>query len=216
MSTDPAGLRRVLADTLAGKGSLTEPAWRRSVEAVPREAFLGPAVFRQSGTVWQPVHREQVGEDAWLRLACTDETLVTQVDGTDAADTRIPIAGRPTSSSTLPSLVVRMVELAGLREGDTVLEIGTGTGYSTALLCHRLGERQVTSVEYDPVLAGRAAARLQQAGYAPHLVVGDGLRGHQDNAEYDAVVATCAVRTVPVAWLRQVRDGGTLTTTLSG
>ncbi|WP_411140393.1 ATP-grasp peptide maturase system methyltransferase [Streptomyces sp. x-80] len=216
MSTDPAGLRRVLADTLAGKGSLTEPAWRRSVEAVPREAFLGPAVFRQSGTVWQPVHREQVGEDAWLRLACTDETLVTQVDGTDAADTRIPIAGRPTSSSTLPSLVVRMVELAGLREGDTVLEIGTGTGYSTALLCHRLGERQVTSVEYDPVLAGRAADRLQQAGYAPHLVVGDGLRGHQDNAEYDAVVATCAVRTVPVAWLRQVRDGGTLTTTLSG
>ncbi|TBO55632.1 methyltransferase domain-containing protein [Streptomyces kasugaensis] len=216
MSTDPAGLRRALADTLAKKGSLADPAWRRAVESVPRDAFLGPAVFRQSGMTWQPVHREEVGEDAWLRLACTDETLVTQVDGTDAADAHAPVSGRPTSSSTLPSLVVRMVDLAGLSEGDNVLEIGTGTGYSTALLCHRLGERHVTSIEYDPALAERAAGRLRQTGYSPHLVVGDGLRGHKDNAEYDGVVATCAVRAIPPSWMRQVRCGGTITTTISG
>ncbi|WP_322973787.1 hypothetical protein [Actinacidiphila oryziradicis] len=48
------------------------------------------------------------------------------------------------------------------------------------------------------------------------MVIGDGLQGHQEGAESDAIVATCAVRHIPVPWLWQLRDGGTITTTLSG
>ena len=89
-----------------------------------------------------------------------------------------------------------------------MLEIGTGTGYSTAIMCHHLGAERVTSIEYDKGLAGRAAVALQQTGYAPALVVGDGLHGHKPGAPYDALVATCAVRTIPFPWMLQVREGG--------
>ncbi|MGW7004973.1 ATP-grasp peptide maturase system methyltransferase [Streptomyces sp. NPDC054933] len=216
MTADPAALRRALADHIAESGSLTDPEWRAGVENIPREIFLGPAVFRPNGTTWEPVLRDQADEDEWLRLAYRDQTWVTQVEGIDAADTDAPVSGSPTSSSTLPSLVVRMLELAGISDTDKVLEIGTGTGYSTAIMCHRLGAERVTSIEYDQGVADRAAAALQQTGYAPTLVTGDGLHGHKPGAPYDALVATCAVRTIPLSWMVQVRDGGTITTTVSG
>lgn len=214
--TSSSFLRKGLADTLAGDGRLTDPAWRSAVEAVPREVFLGDAVFRSDGARWEPVHRGRLGEEEWLRLVYADTTWVTQVEGISADRAAGPLAGRPTSSSTLPSLVLRMLELAEVREGDKVLEIGTGTGYSTAVLCHRLGDEAVYSVEYDAEVAAAAAGHLAAAGHTPHLVVGDGLRGHQEGADYDTVVATCAVRTIPPSWLWQLRDGGGIVTTLSG
>lgn len=216
MRSDTAALRQALADQVARSAEHLDPAWRRALEAIPRHIFLGGALYQPAGTRWQPVHRQEVGEDAWLRMAYSDTTWVTQVEGIDAADAPGPRAGNPTSSSTLPSLVVRTLQTAGIRDGDRVLEIGTGTGYSTAVLCHRLGEDNVTSIESDPVLARRAADHLKTAGYAPTLVTGDGLEGHPDDAGYDAIVATCAVRHIPPAWLWQLRDGGTITTTLSG
>ncbi|WP_328499660.1 ATP-grasp peptide maturase system methyltransferase [Streptomyces sp. NBC_00457] len=212
MTDDPAQLRRTLAAAIPVEDS----AWRDALEAVPRELFLDDTVFRPSGTQWEPVHRHTTGDDEWLRLVYQDTTWVTQIDGTAAADAPGPLAGRPTSSSTLPSLIVRMLDLARIREDDKVLEIGTGTGYSTAILCHRVGDKNVYSIEYDPHLAAAAADHIHAAGYSPTLITGDGLAGHQDAADYDAIVATCAVRHIPPAWLYQVRDGGTITTTISG
>jgi len=215
--TNAAALRQDLAAALAARGQLTDPAWRAAVEEVPRELFLGAAFYRPHGTQWEPVRREDLGEDEWLRLAYSDTTWVTQVDGVDATDSPGPRRpGRPTSSSTLPSLVMRTIELAGLQDGDKVLEIGTGTGYSTAILSHRLGGRNVYSVEYDERLAALAADRIRAAGGSPNLVTGDGLQGHGPGAEYDAVIATCSVRSVPPSWLFQLRDGGSITTTISG
>ena len=211
-----AARRRRLADELAADGSLRGGAWRAAVEAVPREAFLSGRVYRpmRSGPAWwQPVTPEQVGQDYWLDLAYQDVTWVTQLDGTDAPGSP---QGIPTSSSTMPGLVVRMLEDLDVRDGDRVLEIGTGTGYSTALLAHRLGGDLVTSVEVDPGVAGRAAAALVAAGYAPHLVTGDGLAGHPDRAPYDRIVATCSVRHIPRAWLAQAAPGARIVATLSG
>ncbi|MGW2369593.1 ATP-grasp peptide maturase system methyltransferase [Streptomyces sp. NPDC001667] len=216
MNADSGRSRQALAETIAATGALTDPTLREAVERVPRDVFLGDAVYRPEGTAWVPVRRAEVGEDEWLRLAYSDRTWVTQVNGADAREATEPVTGTPTSSSTLPSLVVRMLQLADLQEGNTVLEVGTGTGYSTAILSHRLGADNVTSIEYDPGIARRAADHLDAAGYAPELVVGDGLQGHKERAEYDAIVATCAVRHVPAPWLWQVRAGGTITTTLSG
>lgn len=96
-----------------------------------------------------------------------------------------------------------------------MLEVGTGTGYSTALICHRLGAGAVTSIEYDADVPGRAGTALTLAGYRPALVEGDGLNGHPCNAPYDRLIATCAVRTIPLAW-EQIRPGGTITTPMLG
>ncbi|MEU9831687.1 rRNA adenine N-6-methyltransferase family protein [Streptosporangium sp. NPDC048047] len=206
-------------------------------------AIAGPTGH---GDRWEVVRRDDVMADEWLELVYRDETWVTQLDETmvesapraggaamakdgpegeavpetegasETRGSREVVSGRPTSSSTMPNLVVRMLEAAQISDGDTVLEIGTGTGYSTALMCHRLGPAAVTSVEYDPVVAGRAREALAAVGYAPTLVTGDGLAGYDGNAEYDRLIATCSIRYVPLPWLWQVRDGGTITAPLSG
>lgn len=126
------------------------------------------------------------------------------------------MTGAPSSSSTLPSLVLGMWQRLGAEAGHRVLEVGTGTGYSTALGAHRLGDGNVTSIEYDARVAERAAAALRAAGYTPRLLTGDGLGGDPDGGTFDRLIATCSVRYLPMAWLHQVRPGGRILVTLSG
>jgi methyltransferase of ATP-grasp peptide maturase system len=209
-----------LAESLAVTDDLRTEPWRQAVEVVARDVFI-PSFFQpidgSAGTLWRPVTADLVAEDERLRMVYRDETWVTQLDGQmtpEQAD--LPIAGIPTSSSTMPGLVVRMLEELGVDDGSNVLEIGTGTGYSTALLSERLGSAAVTSIEFDPEVAARAGTALRAAGYAPELVVGDGIDGHAAGAPYDRIVATCAVRHVPTAWIDQTRAGGSILTTLTG
>ncbi|MGW1143766.1 ATP-grasp peptide maturase system methyltransferase [Streptomyces sp. NPDC002454] len=219
MTPDATELRRALTEEIAAADPELPVEWRESIASVPRELFLGTAVFRGVQEGWQPVNRKELGEEEWLRMVYSDRTWVTQVDGRDADGSPGPVTGSPTSSATLPSLVVRTALVAGLRGGEKVLEVGTGTGYSTALLCHRFGAgnaENIVSIEYDQRLAANAAVHLHEAGYAPVLVVGDGLQGCRQHADYDAVVATCSVRSLPPSWFWQLNEGGSITTTISG
>lgn len=215
-------LRQALASELVQRGTIIDSAWRTAVEQVPREVFLGEAVFQprrtEHGTEWVPVRRAEVSQAEWEQMAYTDVTWVTQIDGVGAEEAVAPIQGEPSCSSTLPGLMVAMLDAAEIGDGERVLEIGTGTGYSTALLCHRLGSPAVSSIEYDPRVAAQARAALHQLGHGPDLRVGDGLDwpARDLDAEYDRLVATCAVRYLPAAWIWQVRAGGTITAPLSG
>ncbi|WP_308416849.1 ATP-grasp peptide maturase system methyltransferase [Streptomyces sp. AJS327] len=197
---------------------LREPGWRAAVESVPREVFLEPGVFlRASGGRWRPVPRAAADPEVWAGIVYREESLTTQLDGrltADAADGLV--LGVPTSSSTTPLTVVSMLEELGLEDGHTVLEIGTGTGYSSALMCHRLGEDNVTTVEVDPDVAARADAALERCGFSTWTVNGDGLLGHPFRAPYDRTIATCAVRRVPYAWIRQTKPGGVVLATVGG
>ncbi|MGW8700164.1 ATP-grasp peptide maturase system methyltransferase [Streptomyces eurythermus] len=223
LETDAARLREAMANALAAGGVLADPGWRAAVEKVPRHAFVPgfylPADERdgQGLTVWEPVTAE-LDYGRWLAAAYSDTTLITQFDG-DEPDWNSPTVrhgGAPTSSSTLPSLVVRMWQDADVQEGHTVLEIGTGTGYSTALACERLGSGEVTSIEVDPHRLDRAASALYSLGYTPTLAVADGLYGYWPEAPFDRIVAACSFRAVPPALLAQARPGGKILLTLSG
>jgi methyltransferase of ATP-grasp peptide maturase system len=218
-SPDAAQLRRLLADRLYADGWLRSAAWRHAIETVPREVFLGGRVYRRvdtaAATLWEPLTPDSLGKARWLELAYENTTWVTQFDASDTTPDGT-LQGAPTSSSTLPGLVIGMLEDLDVHDGQTVLEIGTGTGYSTALLCQRLGDSQVTSIELDPGVATRAKTSLNTAGYAPTLVTGDGLAGHAHRAPYDRIIATCSVRSVPTAWLSQTSPGGRILVTLSG
>ncbi|REK87033.1 methyltransferase [Streptomyces inhibens] len=213
--TDPAPERRRMAAVLADEGVLKSPWLRGAVKTVPREQFLHPGVFLDEGRTWRPVTAVGTDPDEWLRIAYSVDTLTTQLDGHLTADqTGEPVAGVPTSSSTDPTTVVGMIEALGLTEGHRVLEIGTGTGYSTALMCHYLGEDNVTTVEVDPQVAARADAALETVGYSTWTVTGDGLLGHPHRAPYDRVIATCAVRRIPYTWVRQTKPGGIVLSTV--
>ncbi|MGW3152066.1 ATP-grasp peptide maturase system methyltransferase [Streptomyces sp. NPDC001177] len=223
LDADSARLREAMTMALADDGALADPAWRAAVATVPRHRFM-PGFYLaadqrdgQGLTVWEPVTAE-LDYGRWLAAAYSDTTLITQFDN-DEPDWKAPSArhgGAPTSSSTLPSLVVQMWTAADVHEGHTVLEIGTGTGYSTALACERLGSANLTSIEVDPHRLEQAASALYACGYTPTLAVADGLYGYWPEAKFDRIVAACSFRAVPPALLAQARPGGKILLTLSG
>ncbi|MDF2261222.1 methyltransferase domain-containing protein [Streptantibioticus ferralitis] len=96
--------------------------------------------------------------------------------------------------------------------GQTVLEIGTGTGWNAALLSHRLGDHRVTTVEVDASLAARARTRIGSAGYCPRVICADGAEGWLPRAPYDRLMATCSVNHVPQMWVPQIEPGGVILT----
>ncbi|WP_175411978.1 ATP-grasp peptide maturase system methyltransferase [Streptomyces sp. TRM64462] len=216
--SDDKTLRAALGDRLTADGCLRSPQWHQAVLDTPRHEFLRSGYFRRvdgtGPTGWEPVMPD---DPAWLPACYADESLVTQIAGTiTPADLQGRIFRAPTSSSTMPGLVVRMLEDLQVDDGMRVLEIGTGTGYSTALLCHRLGDEHVTSVDVDADVSTRARIALGAVGHSPELVVGDGLHGHPVGGPYDRIVATCGVLRIPPAWLAQTRPGGQILATVCG
>ncbi|GCD44516.1 ATP-grasp peptide maturase system methyltransferase [Streptomyces paromomycinus] len=219
---DAAQRRRELAQSLTGVGRDTS-GWLDAVRTVPRHLFVPgfylPADERDPNglPLWEPVTAER-DPARWLTAAYSDTTLITQFDGEepDWKDPAVRHGGAPTSSSTLPSLVVRMWADADVRPDHDVLEIGTGSGYSTALACEYLGPEAVTSVEVDERRLAQAAAALYSADYTPTLAVADGLYGYWPEAPFDRIVAACSFRTVPPALIGQTRPGGKILLTLSG
>ncbi|MET9398615.1 methyltransferase [Kitasatospora sp. NPDC002965] len=213
------GLRLALAKELEHGGSLRTPEWRDALLAVPRHVFL-PSFYAALDGPDGITRYTAVGRDTdpgeWLRLTYRNTTWVTQLDHGATKPGGEPVTGTPTSSSTLPGVVVRMLEDLDVPDGANVLEVGTGTGYSTALLCARLGDRYVTSVEHDAGLSAADGERLASIGHRPRLVVGDGAEGDPINGPYDRIIATYSPGRVPAAWLAQAAPGAVIVVSLVG
>jgi protein-L-isoaspartate(D-aspartate) O-methyltransferase len=122
-------------------------------------------------------------------------------------DYPLPISRGQTVSQ--PYIVALMSELAGLKGGERVLEIGTGSGYQTAVLAELAAE--VDTVEIYPDLTAAAKARLAKLGYTNiNFSTGDGAAGLPGRAPYDAIIVTCAAAETPAALTAQLKEGGRL------
>jgi len=122
-------------------------------------------------------------------------------------DNPLPIGEGQTISQ--PYIVALMLELLDLSPDKTVLEIGTGSGYQTALLAQL--SRHVFSVERHASLASDAQTALQKLGYQNvTLVVGDGSKGLPAHAPFDAIVVAAAAPELPRALFDQLKEGGRL------
>lgn len=122
-------------------------------------------------------------------------------------DRPLPIGEGQTISQ--PYMVAVMTEALGVRGGDRVLEIGTGSGYQTAVLASLAGE--VVSIERHAPLAARARTVLADLGFANvHVVVGDGSGGWPERAPYDRIMVTAGAPAVPDTLRDQLAPGGRL------
>lgn len=201
------------AARLAAEVTRPTSRWRRPVESTPRHLFV-PRWWERRRGVWT-LQDGPDRPDEWLDAAYDDVSLVTRVGGLHA-DHATPVdrpAGSPTSSATLPSLVVRMLRHADIHDRADVLDVGTGSAYGTALLCARLGDTHVTSVDVDPYLTKVAADRLDVAGHHPQLHTVDATGPLPGT--YDRIVATVSVKPIPPSWLEALRPGGRLVTTIA-
>jgi protein-L-isoaspartate O-methyltransferase len=205
------------ARKLAEEVTAAAPEWHDSVSSTPRHRLVP--------RWWEPIPdsypfvwavRTPQPDQPWAEVYA-DETLVTRVGAlhADRADLSDRPTGLPTSSSTLPGLIVRMLHLLDPHQQDQVLDVGTGSGYSAALLAHRLGDEQVTSIDVDAYLVDAARERLAGFGRTPRLEVADAT-GSLPDTDYDRIIATVSVRPIPPAWLEALRTGGRIVTTIIG
>lgn len=122
-------------------------------------------------------------------------------------DYPLPIGHGQTISQ--PSLVAYMTEELALPEGAKVLDVGTGSGYQTALLAELCAE--VFSIEVIPELAQTARRKLESRGYQNiHYRIGDGHAGWPEAAPFDGIVVSAAAETLPAALPDQLAEGGRL------
>jgi protein-L-isoaspartate(D-aspartate) O-methyltransferase len=155
---------------------------------------------------------------SWTGRGVPSPRLMAALAGVDRAEfvppsevayaylnTPLPIGHRQTISQ--PYIVAIMTELLDIAPVHTVLEIGTGCGYQTAVLA-RLA-RRVCSVEVIPELAARAADTLRRLGVANAEVrCHDGHAGWPDRAPFDAIIATAAAAEIPLPLVEQLKPGG--------
>jgi protein-L-isoaspartate O-methyltransferase len=198
MSPEPTALTaRLASDPYWGWTVLDDPGWRKAWDAAPRYLFVPDAWFTWDGERY--VRDDRATEpDAWQAAVEADEPVITQIDG-----------GVPSCSNSTPSLVAAMLDALDLRPGMRVFESGAGTGWTPALMYHRVApDGVVVSVEYDRQLAKEAQNAAFDVGAYPVVRHGDGTAGAPDMAPFDRVSATHSVDRIPHGWIGQTKPGG--------
>lgn len=168
------------ADRLASEVAHPVSRWRPVIAAIPRHLFVPRWwCWSDAGSGFHPDTWElcdgPAEEDNWARAAYSDRSLVTRVGArhADHAGPHDRPQGMPTSSATLPGLLVQMLRHAHVYSGADVLDVGTGSGYGCAVLAYRLGGQHVTSIDVDDYLTTVAAERLDVIGLRPQLMTCD-------------------------------------------
>ncbi len=151
-------------------------------------------------SAFQEIDRKHFIPEQYHSFAKEDEVIPTLTKGF-----------RTISTNSQPSLVAKMIQWLDVQSTHCVLEIGTGTGYLTALLAHIVKEGQITSIEYVEELTREAKKNLDR--YSFHnvrLFSGDGYYGVPDRGPYDRIISSVAIANVPSPLFFQLKLDGKL------
>jgi protein-L-isoaspartate(D-aspartate) O-methyltransferase len=175
-----------MAETMTDFAQLRERMIERQIAA---RGIRDPAILK----AFREVPREAFVDEAHKPWAYDDHPL--------------PIEAGQTISQ--PYIVALMIEAAGIRAGDTVLEVGAGSGYAAAVISRIAGK--VIAIERQAELVPIARGRVRRLGYDNvEIVEGDGTRGCPDHAPFDSILAAASGSHVPQALLAQLAPGGRL------
>jgi protein-L-isoaspartate(D-aspartate) O-methyltransferase len=176
------------------RSQLTQLLAEIEQEARQTADFTGRPAF-------SPRVMEALAEVPRHKFVREDEETLAYVNGP------LPIGYNQTISQ--PYIVALMTDLLDLNDDSTVLEIGTGSGYQTAILAEIA--RQVYSIEIIAALATNAGKVLQELGYTNiHLKSGDGYYGWPEYAPFDRIIVTAASENVPEPLIQQLNPEGRL------
>jgi len=177
-------------------------------------------MFRAAATLGEMVERQLLARDirdprVLEAMRTIDRALFVPPEYRHEAyaDHPIPIGyGQTISQPYIVALMTQALELSGT---ERVLEIGTGSGYQTAVLAHLA--REVYTIEIHAPLQERARRVLEALGYRNvHYRVGDGRAGWPEAAPFDRILCAAAAEEVPPAWLEQLGEGGILVMPVGG
>src|SRR5215470_15772672 len=196
---------------LMGRSTLEGLCMRRSLSATSALlawAWLACSAASESRS-WAPVLRAYGVKDERL-IRTMDHVrradfLPEGIRSLEYEDRPLPIGYDQTTSQ--PSLIAMMIAALELKPGCNVLEVGTGSGYQTALLAELC--QKVASIEIVPPLARSAAARLRELGYKNvNVKGGDGYLGWPEQAPFDGIVVSASAPKVPAPLVAQLKPGG--------
>lgn len=169
-----------------------------------------PFSIERSTMVQQQLARRGIRDELVLRAMGTvprEAFLVERYQDQAYEDHPVPIPLGQTVSQ--PYIVALMIEAASIRPGDKVLEVGTGTGYQSAVLA-AMGARVIT-IERHAELAALARVNLELTGYGSvSVVTGDGAEGYPAESPFKAIIVAAAAPAFPPALFSQLAEGGRL------
>jgi protein-L-isoaspartate(D-aspartate) O-methyltransferase len=179
-------------------GAITSIQVEKAFSKVLRHKFL--ETFYLPGDLQQPIeHKPHNPNPEHLKLIYSNNSLITRT--TD---------GFPSSSTSEPMLMARMLELLGLSPNLKVLEIGAGTGYNSALISEIIGDQNlVVSVDIQEDVITQTKRLLSEAGYPNiNLVLRDGFYGVEEQAPYDRIIAAVGCFDISPHWVNQLSTSG--------
>lgn len=204
MKAIASGLMALLAGVPGGADAqeVTDP------DPVPETAPAVPASVTRERMVAEQIVRRGIGDPQVLtamRKVPRDRFMPMDVKNLAYDDRAIPIGYQQTISQ--PYIVAFMTDSLDLKPTDKVLEIGTGSGYQVAILAELV--KEVYSIEIVEPLGKRAAETLAALGYKNvDTRIGDGFRGWEEAAPFDAIIVTCSPDAIPQPLIDQLADGG--------
>ncbi|MER5913844.1 methyltransferase, FxLD system [Streptomyces sp. NPDC001982] len=198
-AVDADSVSAVNTDTIT---TPTADAERLRNALVDQLRAAGPARTNAVETALRTVPRHVFVPDASLEDAYANAPVHIKYD-TD---------GTSISCASQPGVVALMLDQLDAQPGESILELGAGTGYNAGLLAHLVGDSgHVTTLDVDDDLVEGARVHLAAAGITNvRAVTRDGALGYAEGAPYDRVIATVGAHGVPHAWLRQLAPGGRL------
>ena len=134
---------------------------------------------------------------------------IVPVSELDRAYYNEPLAIMKDQTISQPGVVSRMTEWLDVKDGQKILEIGTGSGWQTGILSYLVGNGIVYSIERHSELANFAKTNLEKLGIDnTRVIVGDGSLGYPDAAPYDRIIITAACSEIPLPLFEQLSDDG--------
>ena len=198
--------RRKLVNELLDKGVLHSDELKVALMSIPREAFVAPFFYR---------HENTAPGERWKKVDATDPSNLPQIYQDDLLVTLIDDRGDPISSSSMPTVMVQMIETLQVDKSHQVLEVGTGTGYNATILASL--SAGCTTVDVEPSCVEHLHSIIDKFhidGLSTFTV--NGMQGYPSYGPYDRILITASAPTIPHAWIDQLAPGGRLVCDFAG